>query len=103
MKYTSNSVDVMRKYREAQGRALQAVGVFVNGEAVVRCPVDTGNLRSSITHVVGDDHVIIGSNVDYAPYVELGTQHQVAQPYLYPAVVENRSRLESLVRQYFRL
>lgn len=37
----------------------------------------TGNLRNSITHdTVADDHnitVIVGSNVEYAPYVELGT------------------------------
>lgn len=38
------------------------------------CPVDTGNLRDSIhTEAQGDDTVAIGTNADYAPYVEYGT------------------------------
>ena len=32
-----------------------------------------GTLRNSITHTVDGDTVAIGSNVEYAPYVELGT------------------------------
>lgn len=39
--------------------------------------IRTGNLRNSITHdSVSDDHsvtIVVGSPVDYAPYVELGT------------------------------
>lgn len=43
----------------------------------MRCPVDTGLLRSSITHEV--DRVgnlvvgTIGTNMDYSPYLEFGT------------------------------
>ena len=38
------------------------------------CPVDTGNLRNSITHTVdgAGQKTYIGTNVEYAPYVELG-------------------------------
>lgn len=39
--------------------------------------IRTGNLRNSITHIVQQDKegtaAIVGSAVDYAPYVELGT------------------------------
>ena len=34
---------------------------------------DTGRLRNSITHAVKEDAVYIGSNLSYAPFVELGT------------------------------
>ena len=49
----------------------------IENEAKRRVPVDTGLLRNSITHEVyerGDEIVgVIGTNFDYAPYVEYGT------------------------------
>lgn len=54
------------------------------------CPVDTGRLRSSITHQVAVDvrglAARIGTNVDYAPWVEFGTSRAPAQPFLVPAL-----------------
>lgn len=72
-------------------KALTRVAVQVEGGAKRRAPVDTGRLRSSITHTPverdGDELVArIGTDVEYAPYVELGTRHQVAQPFLRPAL-----------------
>lgn len=56
------------------------------------CPVDTGRLRASITHVlVRSGHGIearVGTNVDYAVHVEFGTSRAPAQPFLRPALVE---------------
>ena len=56
-------------------RALEQIGQAAEGYAKDLCPVDTGNLRNSITHVVdeADEAVYIGSNTSYAPFVELGT------------------------------
>lgn len=55
-----------------------------------RCPVDTGRLRSSINQQVGSDSkglvAVIGTNVVYAPFVELGTRWMRAQPFLRPAL-----------------
>lgn len=56
------------------------------------CPVDTGRLRASITHAVNQDgqglYADIGSNVDYAVYVELGTSRVPARPFLRQALVD---------------
>ena len=43
--------------------------------AKVHAPVDTGRLRSSVTKVISPDFksAKIGTNVEYAPYVEFGT------------------------------
>lgn len=50
---------------------------IVEKAAVKNCPVDTGNLQQSITSETpgpSDDPVgIVGTNTDYAPYVEMGT------------------------------
>lgn len=35
-------------------------------------------------------HARIGTNIEYGPYVELGTSRQAAQPYLRPAYDEKR-------------
>jgi len=52
---------------------LQKSGFTVEGQAKENAPVDTGRLRSSITSRVAEHQVFIGSNVEYAPYVEFGT------------------------------
>lgn len=52
--------------------------------------VITGRLRGSITWHPGEDaispFVDIGSNVFYAPFVELGTSRAPAYPFLRPAL-----------------
>lgn len=64
--------------------------VKVDREAKHLAPVDTGRLRSSINNRIGVDHLgliaTIGTNVDYAIYVELGTRFAPAQPFLRPAL-----------------
>lgn len=57
--------------------------------------VRTGRLRASITWRPGYDdtspYVDVGSNVLYAPYVELGTSRMAARPYLRPALEAARA------------
>jgi HK97 gp10 family phage protein len=40
--------------------------------------------------------VIIGTNVEYAPYVELGTSKMTAQPYLNPALEMNKNNIKRI-------
>lgn len=54
-------------------KALNRACLVVENEAKRLCPVDTGDLRSSITHEVHNDVGIVGTNKEYAPYVEFGT------------------------------
>lgn len=64
--------------------------VKVEATAKRLAPVDTGRLRSSITHEVTTDSkglvAFVGTNVEYAIFVELGTRFQRPQPYLRPAL-----------------
>lgn len=72
-----NSDEVLEAFRQACLRALERCGMQAEGYAADNLTnqeaVDTGNLRNSITHRVDDNSVYIGTNVEYAPYVELGT------------------------------
>lgn len=57
--------------------------------------VVTGRLRGSITWRPGEDgvspYVDVGSNVLYAPYLELGTSKMAARPFLRPALESART------------
>lgn len=71
----------------------------IERDAKKGAPVDTGNLRASIeseVHLEDADTVagFVGTNVEYAPFVELGTSRMGAQPFLRPAVEENRDLIE---------
>ena len=84
-------------------RALEKVGLVAEGYAKRLCPVDTGRLRNSITHAMeGSEAVVIGTNVEYAPYVELGTARQKAQPYLRPAAVDHVSEYRGIIEGELR-
>ncbi len=69
---------------------LQILGGEAEREAKRLAPVDTGNLRRSITHDVGQDQkgwfMRYGTNVFYGIYQELGTRYHPAQPFLRPVL-----------------
>lgn len=75
-------------------RELERRANSVERAAKQRCPVDTGRLRSSITHATFTDGqglvARIGTDVEYAAHVELGTSRTRAQPYLRPALEAGR-------------
>lgn len=70
-----NSKELSAEIKAALLRGLEKIGLVAEGYAKKLCPVDTGNLRNSITHVVDDQEpaAIIGTDNKYAAYVELGT------------------------------
>ena len=75
IKFTDNSKEVSDNIKAALLRGLETCGLVAEGYAKKLAPVDTGNLRNSITHMIDEQEpsAIIGSNNSYAAYVELGT------------------------------
>lgn len=78
-------------------RTLLLAGVEIERRAKELCPVDTGRLRSSITRELSRDGeglvMRVGTNVVYAPYVELGTSRVKPRPFLRAALASVVSRL----------
>ncbi|MGK2948989.1 MAG: HK97-gp10 family putative phage morphogenesis protein [Acidimicrobiales bacterium] len=76
------------------GKAVLRTSLQVERRAKQGAPVDTGRLRSSVTHAVekrGREIVgVVGTNVVYAPYVELGTSRTQAKPFLRSALAAVR-------------
>ena len=75
-----NSKEAIAGKNAAVERALEKIGGQVEKYAKALCPVDTGALRNSITHMVEKESVAVGSGMEYAPYVELGTGKYYTPP-----------------------
>ena len=122
--FNDYSADVLNKFHDAVLRALERCGEQAEGYAKDLAPVDTGNLRNSISHKVddGEPAVYIGSNTSYAPYVELATgiyaeggrptpwvyqdengnwhwtRGNKAQPFLKPAVADHTKTYSNIIK-----
>lgn len=120
--FIDNSKLFQEAFEAACKRALERCGLQAEGYAKDLTPVDTGNLRNSITHKVAEDVVYIGTNNEYAAYVELGTgkyaeggrkdpwvyqdeegrwhhtDGQRAQPYLKPAVADHKQTYRNIIK-----
>lgn len=69
-------------------RAVAKAAHDIEARAKIKAPVDTGNLRNSISSDVRPLSAEVGPTADYAAYVELGTSRMAPQPFLGPAFDE---------------
>lgn len=99
VKITDNSDKALEELQRKIEMALTAIGATAESHAKDYCPVDTGRLRNSISNTHDDDSAYIGSNVEYAAYVELGTSRRKAKPYLKPAVTQHTAEYKDLAKQ----
>lgn len=124
--FNDYSPQVLAEMHDAVLRALERIGEQAEGYAKDLCPVDTGQLRNSITHAVddGEQAAYIGSALEYAAYVELGTgiyaeggggrptpwvyqdakgnwhwtRGNPAQPFLKPAVADHTKTYSNIIK-----
>lgn len=108
--------------------AINQAALMVQSSAITRVPSDTGALRQSIRANParsngGKVSASVSTNLEYAPYVEFGTgargastnqntkvkvsyksdwAGQRAQPFLYPALRQNRARAKNLITEAIR-
>ena len=94
---TDNSELIISEKDAAIIRALTIIGMKAEGYAKKLCPVDTGRLRNSISHATDEDTAYIGTNVEYAPYVELGTSRMKERPFLKPAALDHVDEYKAIV------
>lgn len=124
MDFHDNSDAVMAELQRRIEIGLEQCGLVAEGYAQLNCPVDTGNLRNSIEHRTGSDSMTVGTNVNYAAYVEFGTGrysekggrmtpwvykdseghwHRTEgtrpRPYIKPAIADNIEKYKKLIEQ----
>ena len=106
-------------------RALGKACALVEASAKQKAPKGSGELRRSITSEVNDTEGVVFTPLEYAPYVEFGTglfaekggrtdvpwnyqddkgewhstSGQKPQPYMRPALEENREKIKRLFKE----
>lgn len=96
--FKDNSGAVLAAFESKKTQALLAVGAAAEGHAKAITPVDTGRLRNSISHAAAKDAAYIGTNVEYAPYVEFGTVHNKAHHMLKRAATEHGAEYSAIIK-----
>ena len=94
-----NTDEVLSALEKAKKRGLEAIGLTAEGHAKKITPVDTGRLqlRNSISHATDDEAAYIGTNVEYAPYVELGSPTIKAHHMLQKAATEHTDEYKQIM------
>ena len=78
---------------------VEQTALRVDKEAKKNCPVDTGNLRASISIDLNGMEAEVGTNVEYAPFIEYGTSKSKAQPFLTPAKQTVEGQLDKIIKK----
>lgn len=92
-----NTKEVLSAMEKAIERGLEAIGLTAEGYAKKETPVVTGRLRNSISHEVENESVYIGTNVEYAPNVELGSLGREGKHMLQKAATEHTAEYKRLL------
>ena len=95
--YRDNMDEVLAALESAKRRGLEAIGLTAEGYAKRETPVDTGRLRNSISHATDDEAAYIGTNVEYAPYVELGARGRQGKHMLQRAATEHADEYKQIM------
>lgn len=102
--FTDHSGEAKAALKEGVATALEAIGLQAEAYAKLKCPVDTGTLRNSISHAVSGDEVYIGTNVEYAPYQELGvpSRNIAAKHFLKSAAADHSDEYKAIAEEYLK-
>lgn len=100
-----NTKEILKAEDQAIKVALTKIGLIVERDAKLKTPVDTGRLRNSFTNEVKMDEkaVYIGSNVEYAPYIEFGHRFGTSHSFyegrhmLADAINKNQSDIKQII------
>lgn len=101
IKISSDAEKILRKFNKTEtvekdvSKLVKDTLYNIERDAKKKCPVDTGRLRGSITtNIISTYSGEVGTNVEYAEYVEYGTRYQNAKPYFEPAVEKNEEKFD---------
>lgn len=128
--FKDNSQACKNAIKMAEIKWLKAAALVIQSQAKTLAPVDTSNLKTSINHKVEVSKLeaYIGTNCDYAIYVEFGTGEfaengngrkggwvytdpsgkthftmgMKPKPYLRPAYRKNKQALKQLLNKYLK-
>ena len=98
----NNIEQVEKALLRAYKTGLEEIGLVAEGYAKATCPVDTGRLRNSVTHLLKGYDCFIGTNVEYAPYVEEGTSRMKGKHFLRKAATGHGDTYRAILEKHLR-
>lgn len=116
IKVVSHKEEVMELLNQNVKASLEAVGMQAENNAKIEITklvydtpespnyVRTGNLRNSLSHADdGVSSVYVGTNVEYAPYVEFGVKGRPGRPYLKNAITKHIDEYKAIYERYLSM
>lgn len=128
--FESRADEVKEELAAKKEKALYMIGLQAEGYAKTYCPVDTGRLRNSISFATStravsgggpnepspkaspddytprgapdEDEVVIGTNVEYAVYVELGSLGRSPVHFLERAASGHADEYKAIIESVMR-
>lgn len=82
---------------EAEGNAITEVNKLVYDAPKSPTYTRTGRLKGSITHMHDDKYAYVGTNLEYAPYVELGTHKMAPRPFLKNSIINYIDKYKKII------
>lgn len=100
----NNTEQILTAIDDALAAALEEIGLRAERHAKAETPVDTGRLRNSITHAINMDEeaVYVGTNVEYAPYVEFGVHGREGKKMLTRAASEHVEEYRNVLKKHMQ-
>lgn len=100
VKFESHKDEVLSEFQKKVKLALDLIGESAEGHAKANCPVDTGRLRNSIAHQTEDNAAYVGTNVEYALWVEVkDVSHKVGKAhFLRDGVAQHKNEFNEIAK-----
>lgn len=117
-----NTKEILKATDEAIYNALDIIGNKAADYAAGLAPVQTGNLKNSMTSEVvqNEKAVYVGTDVEYAPYVEFGHHQEVGRyvpaigkrlvrsfvpgtPFLKPAIMNHLDEYKNIIQTELKI
>ena len=102
MTIIDNSAKVESELNKKIERALKAIGKTAVTHAMKQCPVDTSRLKNSINSEITEDELHVGTNVEYAIYVETDDtkKHKAGQKahFLRDSIANHRDEYKAILK-----
>lgn len=93
-----NTAQVLDMKDRAVTTAMEAVALKAEAYGKINCPFVTGRLRNSITGESDEKTAQVGTNVEYGPYVELGTSRMAERPFIKPAIENHLDEYKQIIQ-----
>ena len=98
-KFTDNTAEFLKQLKANEANLFDKVAEVLVSNIRAEAPVITGALRDATEAEVHSDGITVYNSKGYAPYVEMGTSSQVANPFTRRGITKSITQLDTLAKR----